>query len=523
MARLVERLLVWLAVVVVLAAALAVVVTVLPQLNLPTALSRPLYWLRAHQPSANERPAIERAEDLLASGDASGALAAAREAVDSNRGDAGVANRAGNVALRAGDDQAAERYYLLGENADRSFAWNFLALGQLYERRGDREKADAQLRAAVVAAPTMAFLHYDLGVVELEEHLYAAALADFSAELSRSPDYKPAIIGRAEALDRLGRRGEALASYRRAGISPASRAHAPPPRLAVRALVQPSPSPTAVALASPTATPTPTPTPAAARVKARTPAPATHLVLTQVPTPRPTAASALPPWARPANQSSARPAATANGPQMTQVIAEARSYVSGVSEDLNFTRALPAADPTQSTNELVNKLNQQLSNRSLDIEGALRTGTAALLTGRLGMAMHAFTGVANDAPRDWRGPYLAGLTAQAEGDTDRARGWFREAAAREARPEPYTSLAIIDVTDGNIGSAAANSRQAAALDPTYEPGRFVAGMVDLMQQDVPGAERNLEAALALGGAPSRTEYFINALQQSVGETALPSS
>lgn len=527
MARLVEKILVWLAILITAAAVLAIAINFLPNLSLPARFDKPLAWLRAHQSASSSKPPIERAEDLIEAGDANAALKAAQLAVAEDPNDAVVDNRAGNVALRAGDTAAAERYYLAGETADHGYAWNFVALGQLYARRGDRDRADAQLRAAASADPNMAFVHYDLAVVELDEHLFAAALADFEAELKHSHDFKPALIGRAEALDRLGRGKEAIALYRRAGVATGSgKRPVKPPSLKALALVQPSPSPTATAVA---ASPTPTATATLLRIavqkkRVKRLAGGRTIALAEA-TPEPTPTAARPPWASTpgGNGAPTAPQNPANPPRpLTSVIAEARNYVLGVSQDLNFTRALPGADPNQSTSTLQARLNHQLSSHNVDIEGALRTGTAALLSGRLELAANAFRGIADDAPRDWRGPYFAGLTSQAQGDNARARTWFIEAVSREARPEPYTSLAILDMNDSDMAAASIDARKAAAIDPTYEPGRFVAGMIDLMQTNVRGAERNLEAAMALGGAPSRTEYFINALQQSVGEAALPS-
>ena len=520
MARIIERILVWVAILIAAAALVAIAVTFLPALKLPATFDKPIAWLRAHQPGNADRPAIERAENLMAAGDTGGALKAADQAVSENPGDASIANRAGNVALRAGDQNAAERYYLAGESADRHYAWNFVALGQLYARKGDRERADAQLRAASVADPGMAFVHFDLALVELDEHLYAAALADFESELKISPDFKPAVIGRAEALERMGRRGEALALYKRAGVSSSAGKRA---ALKAQPLVQPSPSPTAIALAS-SPTPAPTVTPSKRPLKKRSGG--TSITIAQS-TPEPTPTPALPPWASPpagsenGGETTPIPAPTVAPKPLRAVIADARSYLQGVGQDLNFTQALPRADPNQPTVALQSKLNAQLSKHNTDIEGALSTGSAALLSGRLEIAASAFRQVADDAPRDWRGPYLAGLTSQAQGDTGRARTWFTEALAREGRPEPYTSLAILDINDGDMAAASADARKAAAIDPTYEPGRFVAGMIDLVQANVRAAQSNLQAAIALGGAPSRTQYFVNALQQSVGEATLP--
>lgn len=499
MARLIERILVWVAALITVAAVVAVIVNFVPG-------SSGLFgWLHSGPETApGELSAIDRAEAALARGDGSGALHWAGRAVTENSSDAGVDNRAGNVALRLGDQRAAERYYLAGESADIHYPWNFVALGQLYARQGKQQLADGQLRAASVSAPDLPFVHYDLGIVELQEHLYAAALADFDAELKRSPTYRPATIGRAEALDKMGRRGEAVAMYRRAGVNQ-GKGNVKPPKLVVAPLASPTPVP------SPSLAPSPSPSPPS------------KVVLFRAPSPTPTAARATPlrpaasaqtpaiiavrpPWATaPSNHVAATPK------PLGEVAIEARSYVLGVGQDLSFTRALPATDPSLSTAELRTALQSALARKPMDEDGALRIGTAALLSGRLAMASNAFAAVTDGAPRDWRGPYLAGLTAQANGDIQLARASFNAAISRQPRAEAYTSLALASLQDGDTPSAAADARQATALDPSYEPGRFVAGMIDLIQSDVRGAQTNLAAAVALGGAPSRTSYFLNAL------------
>ena len=99
MARIIERILVWVAVLIAAAALVAIAVTFLPALKLPATFDKPIAWLRAHQPGNADRPAIERAENLMAAGDTAGALKAADQAVSENPVDATIANRAGNVAL----------------------------------------------------------------------------------------------------------------------------------------------------------------------------------------------------------------------------------------------------------------------------------------------------------------------------------------------------------------------------------------------------------------------------------------
>jgi tetratricopeptide (TPR) repeat protein len=512
-ARLVERILVWVAGLVTVAAIIAVIINVAPG-----AFSG-LPWLHLNQSGNQTATSIDLAEQAMARGDARAALKLARRAVDENRSDAVVANRAGNVALRAGDAKAAEKYYLAGESADSHYPWNYVALGQLYERQRKVEPADEQLRAATVAAPDQPFVHYDLGVVEMEEHLYAAALSDFVAELKRSPSYKPAMIGRAEALEKMGRSGEAVALYHRAGVDTTKR-NAARPKLNVTPVVQPSPTP----IPSPPSTPKvalvvkPSARPVATKSAVHTPA--------AIATATPTAGPIRPPWATepPSPQASAVAAAPVSSAKpLSEVAADARSYLLDVAQDLDFTRSLPSADPGQTTAALRFNLMDALAHKPVDVDSLLKIGTAALLSGRLTLATAAFNAASDAAPHDWRGPYFAGLTRQANGETQLARSLFAVSLAREPRAETYTGIALIDLQDGNARTAVVNAHRAAEMNPSYEPGRFVAGMIDLIQADLRGAESNLAAAQALGGAPARTSYFLTELHDIVGASGVNGS
>jgi tetratricopeptide (TPR) repeat protein len=158
----------------------------------------------ASQPGSKVEVAlVDQAERALARGDTRSAAALSHNAVARDVSDASIDYRAGNVAWRSGDRSAAEKFYQYGESANNRYPWNFVALSQLYAQEGKLARADAQLRAALMAAPKLQFLHYELGAVELREGLYAAALADFQAELGKSPGYKPAIAGRTAALQAL--------------------------------------------------------------------------------------------------------------------------------------------------------------------------------------------------------------------------------------------------------------------------------------------------------------------------------
>ncbi len=229
-----------------------------------------------------------------------------------------------------------------------------------------------------------------------------------------------------------------------------------------------------------------------------------------------------PPWATTPPSATATPspvvatAPTTTAKPLSEVLADARGYLLDVTQELDFTHALPAADSSQPTATLRSNLVDALAHKPIDVDSVLQIGTAALLSGRMPLAAAAFNAASDGAPRDWRGPYFAGLTAQASGEMGQARTLFNNALAREQRAEIYTSLAAVALDGGDSATAASDARRAVQINPSYEPGRFVAGMLDLIQSDVRGAQSNLAAAQALGGAPSRTAYFLNALHDIVG-------
>jgi Flp pilus assembly protein TadD len=489
----IERIVIRVAIVVVAIAAVAIIVSVTPFGR--ATLARMTAGTSSCEPNCTSP--IDQAEAALSRGDLKAAKNFAAQAVADTAADASVYYRAGNVELGASDEKAAEADYLAGEHHGPTYPWNFIALGQLYAREGNSLGADANLRAAVGIAPTMQFLHYDLGAVELREGLGAAALSDFAAELKLTPGYKPAIQGMADAAA-MARAHGALA----VGLGPVSpsklakKVH-PSPKptatLAIKPLIAPSPTP------APTATPTPVPTPT------ETPTP------TPVPAPTPTRIAHKAPHkivaraVTPPKKSNPTPLASSSPPpNLASIASDARGYLLGVAQDLSFTRALPQADTADSPSQLEAKI--ALAHDKAEL---LRLGTGALLQGDLGAAATAYSTAERLNPTDWQPAYLAGLTAQARGDDASARALFATAARIGGRPEPNTSLAIEALSGGDIATAMAYARRAAALDPSYEPARFVAGMLAILSANAPLARTELRAAIALGGAPDRTGYFFN--------------
>ncbi len=108
--------------------------------------------------------------------------------------------RAGVAAQNAGKLDVAERAFLAGERFDPTLAENYLALSDLYVRRGDLKGAESQLRTVAAFHPSLQLVHYKLAEVQHRRKLDALAVANYDAELRLSPDFRPAIEGRDVAL-----------------------------------------------------------------------------------------------------------------------------------------------------------------------------------------------------------------------------------------------------------------------------------------------------------------------------------
>ena len=192
---------------------------------------------------------------------------------------------------------------------------------------------------------------------------------------------------------------------------------------------------------------------------------------------------------------------------ITDLATEAKGYLFEVAGDPNFTRQLPFADPTESVAEMESTIQKG------SVEDILSAGTAAMLTHHFALAQSAFAVASDDARRDWRGPYLAGINAQQRGDQAAARTFFTQAASRGGPAAVYVSLAVADVAEGDDNEALDNARRAQQLAPDFAPATFTAGMIDILLADVPSAENELALANASNGAPDRTSYFLTTLRQ----------
>lgn len=158
-----------------------------------------------------------------------------------------MANEAARVCIDAGDLNAAEKWYQKGTelglrepeiSADRRALWEFRlehAKARLAARRGNRQLAEKHIATARVALDKMTdlkkqqevFFPYLTGYVALYLGDAAKALAD----LERANQNDAFILClKAEALEKLGRKDEAMALYKKAA---ATRGHNPPAAYAV--------------------------------------------------------------------------------------------------------------------------------------------------------------------------------------------------------------------------------------------------------------------------------------------------
>ncbi|HET9343152.1 MAG TPA: hypothetical protein VFO25_09595 [Candidatus Eremiobacteraceae bacterium] len=505
MAQTIERILGWVAL-----AALIICIAALAMAYIPGGQAIHDRIIAAF-PHATETPNIDDAQAALDSGDTAGANKLAQGVVATSSSDATIDNHAGNIAVAAGDDATAKHDYELGEAADARNGWNYVALGQLYARQKKYSEADAQLRAALALVPDTQFLHYDLAVVELNEHLPEAALSDFNTELKRSPTYQPAIDGKIQALESLGRTAEAQATMvalnKRLGSSnPGTQATAHPS-------ASPSPSASASPLASPTPTaapsltPSPTPLPIA-QIAPPSPTPTPLASPTAKPTKKPALVHVKPVVTPPPSPSpTPTPTPIARLPQSIADLApDAKGYLFDVASDPGFGGELPFADPTES----VARMQATISKGTID--QILSAGTAAMLSHHFTIAAAAFSAATTRASTDWRGPYLAGINAQQRGDQAGSRPFFAQAAGRGGPAAVYVAQAVADVAVGDDSTAYADAQHAVEMAPSSGSALFTAGMIDILVANVPSAERDLSAAAAASGAPARTAYFLQTIR-----------
>lgn len=101
--------------------------------------------------------------------------------------------------------------------------------------RKELEKAQAYIESAIRAEPRTAVLHQNLGIILRARGFLEGALVAFDAALRCNPKFSTAWIQRGDILQSLGRRNEAIASYKRAeelggDLNSMARANAQTPR-----------------------------------------------------------------------------------------------------------------------------------------------------------------------------------------------------------------------------------------------------------------------------------------------------
>jgi tetratricopeptide (TPR) repeat protein len=117
------------------------------------------------------------------------------------------------ITIELVDDKQLEK---AGECADLLIALEpetaffFVLRGRLYGEKGDSQSALADFSRALQLDPHTPEAHYNSGILMLRTQGPEAALREFDQELQISPDHDMAMFGKAEVLNQLGRRQEAI-------------------------------------------------------------------------------------------------------------------------------------------------------------------------------------------------------------------------------------------------------------------------------------------------------------------------
>ena len=94
----------------------------------------------------------------------------------------------GVYRLRQGDLQAAAAAYQQALTLDNSFLPGYLNLADLYRQTGEEDKAEAMLRRGLATLPDAAALHYALGLLQVRNKDYQAALGSLTTAAQLAPD-----------------------------------------------------------------------------------------------------------------------------------------------------------------------------------------------------------------------------------------------------------------------------------------------------------------------------------------------
>jgi predicted Zn-dependent protease len=158
----------------------------------------------------------ERGIKLLADGKPGEALAAADGAIGMNGDQAQFHRLRGDALLglkRYGDAETAYRRSLA---ADPRYVPANIGLGKLYQKTGQRDKAESEFAVAVHGWPDGLEGYYGLGLARLSQERYEDALQPLAAVAQAAPGNPQVLYALASCYDRTGRPAEARAAYRQA-------------------------------------------------------------------------------------------------------------------------------------------------------------------------------------------------------------------------------------------------------------------------------------------------------------------
>jgi tetratricopeptide (TPR) repeat protein len=191
--------------------------------------------LAARLPSGDPRPDIELGHALELSHDYDAALAAYDRAAAIAPGSPEGVREGGLRAAHWGEaEEALPRLEeAVRRGAHDAETWHALGLVRLHA--GDMEGAERAYRAGAAADPASAENWLGLASLAVARNDAQGALAAYDEVVKRKPRYAAAVLGRAWALTRLGRRDEASRALDRAAELGAPVANVDAQRAALRA------------------------------------------------------------------------------------------------------------------------------------------------------------------------------------------------------------------------------------------------------------------------------------------------
>ena len=124
----------------------------------------------------------------------------------------------GNMAMSAGYNNVAIRFFKKAIDIDPDFLESYINIGLLYNKEGDTKKAISYYEKAIAVDPASAKAHYSLGTVYAEKGKPDKAVSEFKKCLSVDPNLAKAHLKLGTAYISKGLDSKAADHFYRAGL-----------------------------------------------------------------------------------------------------------------------------------------------------------------------------------------------------------------------------------------------------------------------------------------------------------------